>query len=688
MPGSHISKEIDRNRLQNLAAFRQFYHDRVHEILAEHKIYLTLKQRASLDHHGSKLLLEQVQRNQNLQRLWDAPVSTTNAFNKAAARNMAKKHMDNVLAIQAEKNSHPRFNKPVAPAAKANKPRGNRRIQSMTSSAGRQGAGLQDAGPKLPVKDKAPKSVPRSVGKVPQKRQGPSAAESAALAIMLPHEKNDYRYSSKFTSVDTAIAQPFDITNDDWSHVQPSGALLPDGTYFAAVSRSPIYSKIQYVQNPEAKNWGYRGRFVSNPAVTVPAPPGPEPVEQYVFLHNRDPYDGVGEKLPLVWMDDKFPGNDTALHPHGDRLYAGDHDGRRGIPLMGNVSGGYSRINFVVEKANGSELSLPLPFVIFAYLLVGAEWVRRDQQDGILPPDAGVAGVCSINIQTPGYYAFEIRLADEASGTAGWIGVKCNTDSNTSCFAHSPLPYLAGKQATVGSYRCTGVSIMVSPQAAAFKEQGRFAGLQLPYGQSWTEIAFSGDAIQRASQSHLDSYSNGMYAFMKPTDDDEFEMHTPFRQEALFVVDVDSPLLPIGGWLCIKGFTGLDNTLGTPSYSSGVTYTTTCHAVEFTTLDVWFQQAKPVLDDRAFDGGLRLVRDVPQFHDNPIHVDEILRWVKARARETLHMAAQNAPLLLVPGLAAAMKFAFPSMKYAVAVALSRQMDEYWRSDGNGHYVRR
>jgi len=219
----------------------------------------------------------------------------------------------------------------------------------------------------------------------------------------------------------------------------------------------------------------------------------------------------------------------------------------------------------------------------------------------------------------------------------------------TGTFAHVAVPNLYQKRDSVGAIRPVAAAGMLSPNSALYNRQGLVRGIQLPPGQSWLTVVKGGfNGLNTAEGMWNGPWEKGIYGFLKPVGIAEFEMISPFMRLSELgayspIVDVDYPLVPPGGTIVMYAKTDLQ-TLGSGStlYAAGQCYTTNLRCLEFRTLDTWFKQDTPQLDQEELEIAMRMIAHLPQFHENFLHVAAITGFLRA-AKYAGEMAFKHLP---------------------------------------------
>jgi len=473
---------------------------------------------------------------------------------------------------------------------------------------------------------------------------------------MLPHSVPPRRNNTRYETVPSAVAAPYTQSTDVWSTAAPVGPqyapwLLADGRYVAALSRNPLNAAIRYIPNHAQLAFGYQLQFVQKPAFPAPGtvnatlavPPGPSltfETGQWIGGTPLGATSIVTTQLPIAWAVDKNIGSGS-LHPHGPYLYAGDHKARRGIWLDGsNKSLDGMGVNTTVEF---SFLLPPPPSGNLAtqidmnvYVLLGESWVMIQTltHEAQIPSGSPVQAVNLIfQPAYPSYYSFELKTeATQQSTITGATEItlaSVDIFGRGGTFGHLALPHIHEKAAALQQMLITGASMMVSPLAPLLYRTGRVVCKQLPRGESWQSVIAEFSDLSESNGAVTMDLNKGAYGFLKPNGADNFIPTAPFVIRNGVLVDVNSELVPAAGWMVMSAEVPLEpGASASAPYPSGATYTTFAWQIEFNTIDTWFTLALPpasMVDQEALV--LAMIRDCPQFHENPFHFSDITRWI-------------------------------------------------------------
>lgn len=447
---------------------------------------------------------------------------------------------------------------------------------------------------------------------------GPSAQAlrsrgNVAASICLPHEIPPVRYSSVYSEAPTAIASPFYLNSSDFSKGSPlAQPCVPNGTHVVAVFRDPLRAMVEHQTNPTGKTWMYQAYFVNSTST--------------VQDHLRVVQDKIldFQEISPLWWDDMHVGSSAYLHPHGNRLYTGHHDGSKGV-WVDAAAGAVASMNFVASAGN---------FTIQTRRLVGAKWVASLNQE------TSTGSTLSLTLSVSGYYSFAIQLSAVAN-----IDLTCAMSCNSDVMAHKPMPSLMEKQSVLQTVRTNAASLMLSCEASHLNAAGKVVGCQIPAGLEWQAIAFDDDPFSTVGlfgNSKTLILQNGIYGFLKPTSAEDFLMKEPFTISNGNVIGATYNLLPEHDYLLVIATTPQTSD---DIFPGGATYTTACWSVEFRTNDVWFVSMPATIKSSVYARDVEALRDVEQWHENPFHFSDIFNFLKGAGRAALKYSPSVLSLL-------------------------------------------
>lgn len=441
----------------------------------------------------------------------------------------------------------------------------------------------------------AKRALPPSVGPIRR-------SNGAAASYCLPHEMPPVRYAGTFASTPTAVCNPYYLRAQDFTIGATGSPAIPNGQHFVAAFRNTLRALVEHVCNPLNLSATYNAMFYDGGNWSVNCP-------------IRDTASRATVLVDPNYFVDAFPTSSAYAHPHGDVLYVGSHQSRRGFWVDANSThAAVVQFNFAAGNP-----------IVKAYVLEGDDWSPSDEI-------TATSSTAVFSITSSGYYAFEI-LPVATMSTLYTLTMICSSDF----MGHRPVPYLNTKQASIQAVRTNAVSIMLTCEAAPITASGKVTGLQTPAGVAWTNYLGTGCFNRVASSQGASTRQliNGTYGFLKPSQQRDFDMDTPFTISGGTVVGMDYDLIPQHDYLVIAAETAAS---GSSTYPGGDCYLTAAWGLEFRTDDVWFVSIPPTLTTEEFNKQVAAIKYLQQWHDNPLHFSDIVNFFKTAGRSVLKYA--------------------------------------------------
>lgn len=443
----------------------------------------------------------------------------------------------------------------------------------------------------------------------------PKVRHAIAEMFAMPHFVPTVRLSTGYTGVPTAVASPFAIQQLNWSSpsANPNNP-VPPGQTFAAVSRSPLTAQIQWVTNSAGAIYTYLAQFTQY-AASVP-----------IGLGQVDHLAAIGRDRYYVPIQRWDYDSTQPLALHGPQYFPVDIGESKASWFDGN---GVSQVDvtFTFMSALAHEI-----ITVTAQLYDGLQW--RDVDTYTLAAGWANNTTAVFNLITRGYHRF---LLEGPDGTSTDVEYRLEFEGHDSAFSFKPLPQWESMESAVDTIRCSGVSLMITPNAPALYRGGQCAGLQLPNDRSWFYPCEGSDpysVISSDQNSTTMDFQNGIYGFLKPTDPEDLRLLEPLVTRNETIIGYRNPVNPPGGWLVTSVFVSKVDT----SYPGGLAHVTTCFAVEFQTVSPWFEVAPPTVPVSQFEKGLQISTRMPQWHSNSFHIGDILKFIYSGAKKVLGAA--------------------------------------------------
>lgn len=340
---------------------------------------------------------------------------------------------------------------------------------------------------------------------------------------------------------------------------------------------------------------------------------------------------GASESFPNFTSEGGCLSASTTDRPHGDRIYPGrigPADNFRGWLCNNGDS-----FQIVINTA-----LYPALQVLYAHVKVlnNGQW-----QDVSLFQYGGSTGIVAQAFTTPktGYYAVAFSYSGNALiANAGTLNIYVG-GAGQSVFGQKTLPSFSTNYSFIDSLRIVGASLMYTNTASPLNRQGQILGLQVPKGSSWIQWTdFGGLAADKKTV--IMDVLNGMYGFLKPTSADDLNMQ-------VYELPDDNAAQNVGNDMVFDLYPKSDFLVVVPQVTiaggqSG--YWTVGAAVEFTTMNQWIELHTSALTHEQLESALDFLSQVPQWHTNSLHWDDIWGAIKDAARDTWSMVKEIAPI--------------------------------------------
>lgn len=470
------------------------------------------------------------------------------------------------------------------------------------------------------------------------KRRGLSYPASLMLeAITLPKQAKPLRIGSDYGSDPTACTAVFQEPNVAFTQTGPGALVTQAGDVQAWVFRSALRSSIiQYI-----------------PPYSVG-----DTVEisysafQALDAGSAGDFTDAAYFAPVAFRSDAVsPG---PLSPHGEFLYPGvlgPSDPFRGFWCD---YGAQIQVGYQGALAPGANIHVK------PYVLIDSEWTavpagfvvntmtpifshRNILGDGF--PDSSKTGGC--------YIAFKTYCDTDIPGDANTlVDINFNWsldgahNSVLTAYAHQSLPDLDLQVGVVDAIRIIGASLMFTNTSAAVARQGQTVGLQCDPKTRWNDrIGYT--SVSTGTRKHVAfEDSEGMYGFLKPNNDADFDWTNELRngQPRVTVSGPDNVsyaaflIFPPSGYLTIC--------VSAQSTYNRTGYWTMAFSLEYQTQDQWRDLDLPIYKMEALKVGASLVTDCNQWHQNFPHISEIWDWIKGAASSVANAIVDYGPTIL------------------------------------------
>lgn len=450
-------------------------------------------------------------------------------------------------------------------------------------------------------------------------------SKAIAAALTLPSAVPPVRFSNEYTTTTTAVAAPAIRTPVKWgqfnnpitgtTRLDANGVQLPLTDWFGAFFRDPLRAAVIYRQNPGINQAGVavyaRSIYVwqsQHPDTTV------FPIEPNGSTEIRPSHAKAGDFVGVI----------NEWSPHGEYLYASEGEDKkymyvdgRNNPTVGTRP--YNPVFVVVTSA--VELADIWTYHVYAY---------QNGADRYITSINNAAGTTTtFNVASDSAY-FRIEVEFIGTTAAASTSVSIASQSCVDQFAHLPLQDIDSNSDDLQSIRVISIGMLLQNIAADLVKQGKVVGLQSGKNESWTSYAFSGGTgtgnqaftkILSSSDQRDFELSRGIYGFIKPSDDTDFDMGSPFIIDANGIwAQTNTNVVDDSEFAMIMA-----STSNIPS--SADCFLNVDHHVEFETRNRWRESKVPTTTPSDWKGALTRIRFMRQWYNNKVHFDEILDMI-------------------------------------------------------------
>jgi len=470
---------------------------------------------------------------------------------------------------------------------------------------------------------------------------GNGKALEIALSIALPELKIPIRYATEYTSTPTATAHPFELLKTDWSALatEPVDPLVPNilpvTTALAFLFRSPVNTLIHFDHNDAGL--GYEYQLYGTDQFNSDDTTGFEQVAPSTTFRTTAQNQGADMMiLPIAYAK---PLNN--YKPHGDALLCGALPEGSGA----DVEGHYFWVDHL-GTVEGEVLcpSLTETIIIYAKRFSHNQGVEVPARQVVVAD--GTAQTFSFNDLPAGDYQLGYIVSGATANTdlMTWSGITIMNNvvppASKGVWCHRSLPHLFANLPTSDTIREFGLGLKITNKAAALYRDGYVTGLQVPCSDRWTDFVRDDvfDFISSKSGQKDTVFDKGFYGFIKPDQDDDFSMMTQWKTNESGVAQTYGPLINKHSYIVICA--QVINPLGRNSYWSVTS------GIEFTTSDTWRQKEITRYTPEDFKIAMRMLKDVPQFHQNDLHLAGIFNAIRNAAKDVIGGIQKYGPMVM------------------------------------------
>jgi len=222
----------------------------------------------------------------------------------------------------------------------------------------------------------------------------------------------------------------------------------------------------------------------------------------------------------------------------------------------------------------------------------------------------------------PGYYSFHWVNAG-ATNPFGATGFTLNLTNQglpaMTHYCHKPIPGMFTNMSSVDNIRILACSLLLSNRTPDLTAGGNIYAKQVPSKVDW--IVWLGDKnISNTNDYFSSPLKKGCYGFLKPESETDFDLRTHFTlNDDGVLCDSFYPLLSEFPYLLMKGNAGED-----PTTSKFTGIIESAVGIEYSTENKWIATVLPQSNREAYEASVEVLRTVPQFNENPIHLKALV----------------------------------------------------------------
>jgi len=433
--------------------------------------------------------------------------------------------------------------------------------------------------------------------------------ERVMLAMMNPMSTLPIRWNDGYSTVPTAIANPWEVTTVDWGSTSPKLAASGDMCGFAF--RSLTNASIRYMCPASLSLGGgaitytlkgkNNGSLASKDAI---------PATSFTV----DLLD-VSFKVPLHVPFASYSGSATGTQVHGATWYAKSADGTQGD----------SRRYYWLQAGDSMALTLHSDVscnvdTFLDYYDEGGneEGVVSVIQSALTTSDS----VITVNVVQDGYYAPSM-MNMTGNRRITIVSAKFNLVITNGIWAHRPASGFEANFSTAKAPRVYAVAMMYSNEASEFDAEGKLVGYQFQPGSLWNEVT-TFRKLSASSGSVLKKAKTGIYGYLKPTDVSDFATLNEFETSNGSLLDCYAPVTTHSGYLAVYASV-------TVSAGQDALWTF-AEALDYQTDDTWRPIGRPIYKAAVYKAAIEALQNQQQWFDNPAHFLAIWQGITKAAK--------------------------------------------------------
>jgi len=267
------------------------------------------------------------------------------------------------------------------------------------------------------------------------------------------------------------------------------------------------------------------------------------------------------------------------------------------------------------------------------------QWTLAGGAEPVLEKILAVVSNTNITVSTgtAGYFAWSITMPFSSSVTVNSMKYSCSG----SIFAHQSLPNYDVNVGSCNTVRILSASVQYTNTTQELQQNGDVAMYQFSAGEHWTELVPTTGGYNLFSTpqgSYFGKAAKGSFGFLKPGQPTDFLLRTNVQVENGLLIDSYYPLDHESSYLgmYITQSTTAAIPTGVLQYQWGL---------EYESEDVWRDVQISQVNCEDYRRAFTLLKEVPAFHENPLHLAQIWNAIKSGAKTVIDGAIKYGPIV-------------------------------------------
>jgi len=442
-------------------------------------------------------------------------------------------------------------------------------------------------------------------------------ASNIAKSITNPMDYPCLRWASSFSDDPTAVAAPFRRTNTLFG-TNSNAIQLPITDSVSFAFRCAERANIIY--DPNVGGLIYNYALFNNGPISIGGSLSPVPTNAKVYLNTVNA--GIAVLVPTAYLQAT-----SSYQPNTNITFCGS-DGVSPARYFWMNPNDYIQYT-VSSQAAGAIITVNLNLWTPSVTIPS----NYQQFTTCILANTNYTGVVA-NGSVGGYYSLSVSV----NTSNNIVGFFANTYGTSSVMCHLPINGYFSNVGSVDAIRIYAVSQMYSNDASLLNRQGKVASYQASGGKSWTDYVSGGyKSVAGSLGSAFEIADVGQYCWMKPIQPSDFNMLSNVDVSNGVILDSHYPLLSASSFLVT--YVTITNSGGQDGQW------TLCHGIEYKTDDVWRSIDTPMYSTNDTNLAFEVLKHVPQFTENPMHISQIWNAIKNGAKGLLSGISKYGPAI-------------------------------------------